>query len=166
LLRRGVAVRVLSCGQQLRTGAVEMEVLHPPPPPHHPPAVGEGREGGNENSRSLVLLVRHAGHSVLLTGDLEGAGLEQVTKLSAPPVDILMAPHHGNKIATAAMIQWARPSIVVSCQGVPRTLAKQDLGDSGPPLLGTWPHGALTIRSHEGALIVETHLSKQRWRLQ
>ena len=37
----------------------------------------------NENSRSLVLLVEHAGHTILLTGDLEGPGLERA--LEADP---------------------------------------------------------------------------------
>jgi competence protein ComEC len=156
LQRRGVAVRVLSSGQRLRAGAVDMEVLHPP-------AVGPE---GNENSRSLVLLVRHAGHSILLTGDLEGAGLELVTQRKPPPVDALMAPHHGNKIATAAMVQWAQPRVVVSCQGPPRMFGKSGAGEtSGPPLLGTWPHGAVSVRSRADFLVVETYVSKQRWSL-
>jgi competence protein ComEC len=157
LQRRGVAVRVLSCGNRLRSGEIEIEVLHPPP-------VGPD---GNENSRSLVLLIRHAGHSILLTGDLEGAGLEQVMNLSAPRVDVLMAPHHGNKSATAAMIQWAQPKVVVSCQGPPRSAPKKEGGAAGnPPLLGTWPHGAVTIRSRAESLQLETYISKQKWRLQ
>jgi competence protein ComEC len=156
LSQRGVAIRVLTSGAKLEAGDVEMEVLHPPP-------VGPD---GNENTRSLVLLVRHAGHSILLTGDLEGAGLERVTMTAAPPVDVLMAPHHGNKIATAAMTQWARPKVVISCQGTPRTIAKKGAGDAGsPPLLGTWPHGAVSVRSRADSLIVETYLSKQRLRL-
>jgi len=155
--RRGVALRVLSAGERLRAGEVDITVLHPP-------AVGPD---GNENSRSLVLLIRHAGHSIMLTGDLEGAGLEQVTTFAAPRVDVLMAPHHGNKAATGAMIQWAQPRVVVSCQGTPRTLLKKEARDpNGPPLLGTWPHGAVSIRSRAESLVVETYLSKQKWRLQ
>jgi competence protein ComEC len=156
LHRRGVAMRVLSFGQRLRAGEVEIEVLHPP-------AVGPD---GNENSRSLVLLIRHAGHSILLTGDLEGVGLEQVTTFAAPRVDVLMAPHHGNKAATAAMIQWAKPQVVVSCQGVPRTVAKKEAADAKlPPLLGTWPHGAISVHSRAESLLLETYLSKQKWKL-
>ncbi len=96
LERRRVPVRMLASGTGLRAGQVEMDVLHPP-------QIGPD---GNENSRSLVLLIRHAGHTVLLTGDLEGPGLEMVTRKSPPKIDILMAPHHGNKAATAAMIKW------------------------------------------------------------
>ncbi|HYV35421.1 MAG TPA: ComEC/Rec2 family competence protein [Gemmataceae bacterium] len=157
LRRRGVPVRVLSVGQRLHAGDVNMEVLHPP-------AIGPE---GNENSRSLVLLVRHAGHTILLTGDLEGAGLAQVTARVPPRVDVLMAPHHGNRIATAGMTQWVSPRAVVSCQEAPRSLPKKDArAADGPPLLGTWPHGAITIRSGVESLVVETFVSKQRWQMQ
>lgn len=73
LTRRGVAVRTATAGDVLTAGPVTLEVLHPP---------AEGVPG-NENARSLVLAVRHAGHTVLLTGDLEGEGMRRV--LSLPP---------------------------------------------------------------------------------
>jgi competence protein ComEC len=81
LTRRGVSTRVVRAGDWLTAGDVQMEVLHPPP---------RGPEG-NENSRSLVLLVRHAGHALLLTGDLEGPGLQRVLTLPPAQVDILMS---------------------------------------------------------------------------
>jgi hypothetical protein len=37
-----------------------------------------------------VLLVRHAGHALLLTGDLEGPGLGRVLGLPEAHVDVLM----------------------------------------------------------------------------
>jgi competence protein ComEC len=112
------------------------------------------------------LAVRHSGHTILLTGDLEGAGLEQVTASAAPRIEVLMAPHHGNKLATSAMIQWARPTVVVSCQGVPKTIpAKGSHNTAEPPVLGTWPHGAVTVHSGVNSLVLETYVSKQRWRL-
>src|SRR5205085_596901 len=68
LERRGVPRRIVRAGDRLTTGAVTLDVLHPP----------AQRLEGNENARSLVLLIRHGGHSILLTGDLEKAGLERV----------------------------------------------------------------------------------------
>src|SRR5262249_6284224 len=62
--RRRVPIRIVSAGERLSAGDVSITVLHPPP---------VGPEG-NENARSLVLLVRYEGRSILLTGDLEGAG--------------------------------------------------------------------------------------------
>jgi competence protein ComEC len=64
LQQHGIPIRVVRAGDQLALGEVILDALHPP-------AVGPE---GNENARSLVLLVRHLGHTVLLTGDLEGPG--------------------------------------------------------------------------------------------
>src|SRR5262249_25149184 len=75
LQHRGVPVRIVQAGDRLAAGPVTLDVLHPPP--SGPP--------GKENHRSLVLLIRHAGHSFLLTGDLEGPGLERVLTLPLEP---------------------------------------------------------------------------------
>ena len=63
--RSGVPIRIAQAGDRLTAGDLVMDVLHPPP---------VGPEG-NENTRSLVLKLRHAGHTILLTGDMEGPGL-------------------------------------------------------------------------------------------
>jgi competence protein ComEC len=156
LQRRRVPMRILSTGALLRSGDAEFDVLHPP-------AIGPD---GNENARSLVMLVRHAGHNLLLTGDLEGAGLDRVTSQPAPRVDVLMAPHHGNHVATAAMVQWATPRMVVSCQGPPRAFLKKEDNfplSTAPQFFGTWPHGAITVQSLPNSLVLDTFVSKQRW---
>ncbi len=153
---RGMNVRIVRAGDRLTAGDVQMEVLHPPP---------QGPEG-NENARSLVLLVRHAGHAILLTGDLEGPGLERVLTLPPENVDVLMAPHHGSRAAnTPDLADWSRPRVVVSCQGPPPGPDRR--GDvyagRGVEFLGTWPHGAVTVRSHRTGLIVETYRTRQRF---
>jgi competence protein ComEC len=155
LEERGVPFRVLKAGDRLQAGTIRMEVLHPP-------LVGPE---GNENSRSLVLLVQHAGHTILLTGDLEGSGLARVVGQPKVKIDVLMAPHHGNRVATLPLVAWARPHVLVSCQGPPRSKGNKDLMASHQGLfLGTWPHGAITIRSRQDEFVVETYLSQQRWR--
>ncbi len=153
LERCGVPVRIVSAGHRLRLGAVELDVLHPP-------AVGPD---GKENHRSLVLLVRHAGHSILLTGDLEGPGTQMVLARQAPAVDVLMAPHHGNEEATMPLVAWARPRVIVSSQSAVFGARKNPLSaPASPPILGTWPHGAITIRSRPGSLTVETFTTARR----
>jgi competence protein ComEC len=155
LERRGVPLRVVKAGDRLSAGDVEMEVLHPPP-------VGPA---GNENARSLVLLVRHAGHTILLTGDLEGPGLERVLKMPSIPVDVLMAPHHGSRAAnTPGLAMWARPQVVVSCEGLPRGEVRppEPYSAGGARFLGTWPHGAVIVRSRAEGLVVETWRTRQR----
>ncbi len=150
-----VPVRIIHAGQRLDLGAVHVDILHPPP---------RGPDG-NENARSLVLLVRHAGHTILLTGDLEGPGLLRVLSLPAPRIDILMAPHHGSHVAnTPGLADWAKPRMVIASQGPPVWPRK----DPDPyeqrhiPYLGTWPQGAVTIRSRPGQLRVETFRTGQR----
>jgi competence protein ComEC len=152
---RGVPVRIVRAGDVFTTGHVVLRVLHPP-------SVGPP---GNENSRSLVLHIQHAGHAFLLTGDLEGAGLEQVLTLPPTAVDVLMAPHHGSRFTnTPDLAAWSNPKVVVSCEGPPRGQRRPEepYTARGALFLGTWPHGAVTILSNPTGVIVETYQSRQR----
>jgi competence protein ComEC len=153
LRQRRIPVRVLKAGDRITAGPVGMEVLHPP-------AAGPA---GNENARSLVLRVRHAGHTILLTGDLEDAGLTQVLGMPAAAVEVLMAPHHGSKKSNIpALAEWAKPKVVVSSQGLPKSLYEEPYTKRGATFLGTWPHGAVTIVSRRGELSVTTYRTGQR----
>ncbi|HVK08184.1 MAG TPA: ComEC/Rec2 family competence protein [Gemmataceae bacterium] len=150
--QRGTRVRAATTGDRFTAGEVELTVLHPP---------RDGPEGV-ENVRSLVLLVRHLGHSFLLTGDLEGAGQDRVVSGPAPAIDVLMTPHHGNP-NVEPLADWARPRLAVSCQG------RGDAGKAeavyrrrGIPYLSTWPDGAITFRSHSTGLTVETFATGRR----
>jgi competence protein ComEC len=152
--RRGVAVRVVKAGDRLTAGAVELRVLHPP---------ASGPQG-NENARSMVLDVRHADHSMLLTGDLEGLGLEMVLRTPRRRFDVLQAPHHGSpKSNVEALALWARPRVVVSCQGPPRAVGHplEIYRTVGADVVPTWPHGAVTVRSHASGLVVETFVTRK-----
>jgi competence protein ComEC len=157
LHERSIPQRIVKAGDRLTAGDVVMEVLHPPP-------VGPD---GNENARSLVLLVRHAGHAILLTGDLERTGLQRVLgELPPHRVDVLMAPHHGSHLTnTAELAQWARPRVVVSCQGrpLPSREVRQRYQQVGARVLDTHQHGAVTVRSHVSGLVVESFRTKERF---
>lgn len=148
LARHGVPRHLAMAGDEFEAGTVRLNMLHPP---RHGPA-------GSENERSLVMLVRHGSHTILLTGDLEKAGTTML--LAQPPIaaDVLMAPHHGSPTALpAALLRWAEPKLIVACRG-------QRSGGL-PPELGvwdTWTHGAVTIRSHAGGLTAETYRTSER----
>jgi competence protein ComEC len=79
LRERNIPTRIVKAGDRLTAGTVELRVLHPP-------AVGPP---GNENSRSLVLEVRHAEYVFLLTGDLEAEGTTYVLDQPRRRVDVL-----------------------------------------------------------------------------
>ncbi len=156
LEERGVPLRVVKAGDVLVAGDMRLEVLHPP---------ASGPDG-NENSRSLVLEVRHAGHTLLLTGDVEGAGQQRLLGLPPRRVDLLMAPHHGSPAANRPeLARWARPQVVVSCQE-PRH-GRRDGGEAyreaGIRYLSTGTDGAVTVHSHASGLVVETFRSGERF---
>jgi competence protein ComEC len=154
--QRGIPMRQVQAGDVLTAGEIDMEVLHPP-------VLGPE---GNENSRSLVLLIRHRQQSILLTGDLEGTGLDMLLRLPPRPVDVLMAPHHGSRTSnTPSLAAWAKPRLVVSCEGPPRGGRRGDepYSKHGAQFLGTWPHGAVMLRGGKDELVVETFRSGQRW---
>jgi competence protein ComEC len=154
LARSGIPHREVSAGATLRAGAVRVDVLHPP---------AEG-PAGIENVRSLVLRLTHAGQTILLTGDLEGVGLEQVLQLSATRVDVLQAPHHGGKGPnTPALAEWTRPRLVIACQG-PSVSARADPYTAvGARYLSTHEVGAVTVHSHVSGMVVETFRTRERW---
>ena len=77
-----------------------------------------------------------------------------------------MAPHHGSATAnTPALARWARPKLVVSCNGPPsgaRAKKPDPYAEVGAPVWGTWPHGAVMLRWTKDGLVAETYLTKQR----
>lgn len=160
--RHGAPVRTVHAGDRLLAGGVEIDVLHPPA--QGPP--------GNENTRSMVLRVRHAGHVILLTGDLEGLGLERVLAHSPGPADILMAPHHGSRsggkreqAGRAELAARTRPAVVIGCEGPPRWPARgpDPYTAVGATYLSTWPHGAVTVVSRPGLLRVESFRTRVKF---
>ena len=155
LRRRGIAIRIARAGDQFSAGEVQLSVLHPP---------SEGPEGA-ENARSLVLLVEHRGHRILLTGDLELKGLDWLTDLPPVSVDVMMAPHHGSAVAnTEKLADWAKPRLAVACDGPKQTAGKHEdiYTKKKIPYWITWPHGTITLRSHRTGLIAETYRTGQR----
>ncbi len=160
--RHGVEMRVVQQGDRLTAGEVVIDVLHPP---------AEGPAGA-ENVRSMVLLVRHGRHRILLTGDLEREGLEQFFTLPPPRVDVLMAPHHGSRwlrenaeSGVTELVGRTAPQVVVSSQARPilRPGSEKLYSRGGARFLATWEHGAVTVRSHASGMVVETFRTKERF---
>lgn len=154
--RPNVPRRVVSVGERCwDVDGVSIDVLHPPT---------EGPEG-KENARSLVLHVRHRELSILLTGDLEDAGLDQVLAMPPPNVDVLMAPHHGSaKSNTSKLARWASPRLVVFCQASSDNTsdAARVYAGTNSTVFGTWPHGAVVVRCNPADCWAETFRTGKR----
>jgi len=161
--RRGIARRVAVVGERFEAGEVTFEVLHPP-------VEGPGRRE-DENPRSMVLLVKHKQHAILLTGDLEQIGQAMVTQRPIPPVDVMLAPHHGGKSANiipgpggtqlpARIVDWAKPKLVVSSQrpGPTDHLAAAYRGVGGV-VWDTPTAGAVIVHSHATGVVAEAFKS-------
>jgi len=156
LKQRRIPKRIVKAGDRLLAdGGVEIEVLHPP-------AVGPD---GKENARSMTLRIVHEGNVLLLTGDLEGPGLERVLGLLRGKVDVLMAPHHGSRrIDAEGLVDRARPWLIVSSMGNPlgKGLYPEAYLRKGLFFWTTNECGAITLRSHSTGLVAERFLDRER----
>lgn len=68
----------------------------------------------SDNEKSLVVILEYAGRRLIVPGDVEGAGLEQlVSALGA--ADVLVSPHHGSILSnTAQLASHVDPNVVVA----------------------------------------------------
>lgn len=105
----GAPMRIVWEGDRLRADPhVDIDVRHPP----------SGRGHNLDNANSIVLRIRFAGRTVLLTGDLEEAGLQHLLVQPSEPVDVLLAPHHGSVAANPPeLAAWAAPQYIVASAG-------------------------------------------------
>ena len=101
----GVPIREIRAGDHLSAGAgCRIEVLHPP---------GRGVLG-DDNANSLVLDVEYQGRRILLPGDLQSPGLDDLMAEEPIDCDVLMVPHHGSRRSNPpGLAAWCTPEIAV-----------------------------------------------------
>jgi competence protein ComEC len=91
-------------GSWQQLGGATFRVLHPEP----------DERTGSDNSRSLCMVVEYAGRKVLLPGDIESPGMQQITLQTSPSCDVVMAPHHGSLAGTPReFLQWCGAQYVL-----------------------------------------------------
>lgn len=108
IIAAGVPIREVWAGDKLRVGEVTIDVIHPP------------REGvvGSDNANSIVASIEFAGRRLLLPGDLETPGLEDVIAELPLDCDVIMAPHHGSRRSDPpGFAAWSSPEWVIVSGG-------------------------------------------------
>jgi competence protein ComEC len=135
-----VAVRA-AAGDELRSGALRLQVLWPPRE-----LVAESSPGTDPNELALVLLVRWRDFSMLLTADAEA----EAVPLDPGPVDVLKVAHHGSDDAgLGALLDHIDPELAVISVGADNSY--------GHPTAGTLAtlagRGVRTLRTDEDGTI-------------
>ncbi|GAA2088887.1 ComEC/Rec2 family competence protein [Streptomyces albiaxialis] len=170
--RARVPVVTAAAGERRRAGDLRWEVLWPPDSGGRgagvPDVSGEGA-----NDASVALLVRTAGISLLLAGDLEPAAQQRMLAAwpGLPPVDVLKVAHHGSRFQDPALLARTRPRVALVSAGAdnpyghpsPQTL--RALRDAGAVVGRTDENGALAlVRRDDGSPAVVTERGSPRAR--
>ena len=113
-----------------------------------------------DNANSLIICLKYAGRSLLLTGDLEREGLNALLQRTRTPVDVLIAPHHGSLGAnTSEFAAWTNPDWVVisaSQHEIADRLRERyapearllNTATQGRVRIHIWPDGRLDVQSY------------------
>jgi competence protein ComEC len=139
----GVPIRPLARGDRIAVGDATLTVLHPTPA-----GVEETYHGSLDNANSIVMLAEQAERKILLTGDLESAGLETLLALDPIDCDVILAPHHGSRNSRpAAFARWSRPEWTIISSGLedPPVAVREAYGGPGRELIHTGSAGAVVV---------------------
>lgn len=146
-----VSVVFLQVGSSIIDGEMEFNCLHP----------GKNKKEKNHesNNGSMVLSVEYGEFSLLLTGDVEKEGEEEILEKNdrLGLYDLLKVAHHGSAgSSSAAFLAKIRPTVsLISCgknntYGHPAKETLDRLAEEGSLILQTPETGAITIRPKSG----------------
>jgi competence protein ComEC len=145
---RAIPIRTLSSGDRLKIrGSAQVSALHPP----------ESGVQGSDNANSIVLLVEYAGRKILLPGDLESPGLEDLLHSPEIDCDVIMAPHHGSARSDPdGFAKWSSPEMVVISGGLSRdpTPVVRAYESAGARVFHTAEVGTVEVRIREENYVV------------
>lgn len=157
--QRRVAHQVVRAGDRIELDPrIDIRVLHPPRRlvPDVPP-------GSNDNS--VVLRVAWGPSAVLLTGDLEEAGIPWLLSQPGLASGVLKVPHHGSRLGQAGerLLARVRPSLAVISAGslhrLPARETLEQLRAAGAGVRITREAGAITLRMDGHTLTMTTFAS-------
>ena len=162
----GQNAEICRAGMQWRWDDVVFEVLAPR---------ADEQVGNTGNNSSCVVQIRWRDITILLPGDIETAAEYQLLdseRLSAAPIDLLLAPHHGSKTSSShAFVRHLMPKHVVFSAGYqhqfghPHDVVTTRYSNIGSILWNTAQQGAVSFQwSPSGQLkISAARLDAKRW---
>lgn len=144
----------LSKGDEWSSGETVFTCLHPEP----------GAELEDVNACSLCFLIRRRSFSMLLTGDVQGTGEQQLMEaleaLAPVPVTLLKVAHHGSRNSTPEeLLELISPRVaVISCgednsYGHPHPELLERLDQSGCRIHITAREGAVSVCVRDRATV-------------
>lgn len=139
----GIRVYMAARGDGLESGSLDLQVLSPE----------RGKTYADTNEASMAVALRYQGFSALLTGDIQGAGEQELLESGLlEDIDVLKVAHHGSRNSTPeAFLAIVRPELsVISCQkdnsyGHPHAELLQRLESCGSAIARTDTSGAVSI---------------------
>ncbi|WGL51153.1 ComEC/Rec2 family competence protein [Nocardioides sp. BP30] len=144
----GVAPVPAPYGASVRIGEVTLQVLWPLP---DSPTEGPG-DGSTANGASVVLLALTHGIRILLTGDVEPDGQEEIARtVPGLAVDVLKIPHHGSRYQDEGWLLGLRPRLAIASVGAdndyghPAASTLGPLTAAGIPVLRTDRDGTVAV---------------------
>ena len=138
-----IPVKRCTRGDTLEQDEMKIQVLQP--------VAGHTYE--NANAGSMVLYISYRDFHVLLTGDLEGEGEQQLLEANWESVDVLKAAHHGSKNSSSEEVLKAigGKAAVISCgknnrYGHPHKELLERLKETGYQILRTDQEGQIRFK--------------------
>lgn len=143
--KAGIPVVTVGDGMVLRDSSMTLTCLHPARTP----------DNDDTNGQSVVLRLDYQNFSMMLTGDLEAEGEQEIlSSHGMASCDVLKAGHHGSKTSSSeAWLSALSPGLtLISCgednrYGHPHRETLERIEDVGSAVLTTPENGAITIRS-------------------
>jgi competence protein ComEC len=160
LKSRGIPVRLVGAGDEMRFGDVLAHVFWPEP------SLSLNSPSGNNDS--IVLQLQFGGRSILLTADIESPAENRILQSRHDlRADVVKVAHHGSKTSsTQSFIAATRPAFAVISVGQTSIFGhpNKDVVDrwrtSGAQVLTTGASGTITFSTDGNDLNLETFVKE------
>lgn len=163
----GVRVVVIEPGQSIKEGNMEVTCIQPGNPGTEAEnGKSEGRNAEEEyepgNAASMVLAVKFGEFDMLLTGDVEGEGEEQLIEQLEKQYrghtwEVLKVAHHGSKNSSSEeLLRQVKPAYAFisagreNRYGHPHQETIKKLTDIGSNIYSTQENGAIVVEVEDG----------------